>query len=498
MAYTMHCMRSPGTPPLLSRVLPMRPGVRPECQSPKRSFTVTSNAAASLRNVDAEGSTSSASILASVARLTPALAASSICVRPALRRIWRTVAAMRSLSVVIVTLYLPFVSICCYVEYTLHVLCVHLCIIYGIMGLTRADSGPAETERRLGILTTRVRDSQRQKVYDAEASVWLPAGRHTGLSRANWKSSPPEFQTLAEVQAFVDDVCATDFWQALAPESPTVGVKDGRGSRRGAASAELGEISMPRFTRRRWYTLHELAHVAQGCDETRAPHGPEYAAIYLALVREFLSPTEAKRLADAFKAYGVKAGGPAAVEVIDTIEVVEEPEADMLPANIGELINEEHLAAKTAYREAVTHAMRAGSMLCAMKDSLKHGEFGPWLRANCHFSQDTANVYMKIYKGRDELDSNSEHARNLSIRSALKAISPSKPKSAPVPKATPEPEPAADILAPLRAAKAVLERKDFCKQVIRTENPAEACELLLSVEALLSRRGDELEGKTED
>jgi hypothetical protein len=86
-----------------------------------------------------------------------------------------------------------------------------------------------------------------------------------------------------------------------------VKVKDGRGARRPSADREGDVINLPRFARKRWVILHELAHVATSyyCGEViRHPddddriimdklvpsHGPEYAGILLHLVGGLLGP----------------------------------------------------------------------------------------------------------------------------------------------------------------------------------------------------------------
>jgi putative metallohydrolase (TIGR04338 family) len=162
--------------------------------------------------------------------------------------------------------------------------------------------------------TRRVRDFQRQKVYDAEGAAFR--------SGKDWSLVPVDFKTVAEVQEYVDTVTTSPFWQSLAPSVRTVTVKDGRSRRSGVAYPELGEIRMPRLTRRRWCTLHELAHIALGADDSLAFHGPEFTGTYLALVREFLGRAAGARLEATFKEYGVKVADLKAdsveMEVIET------------------------------------------------------------------------------------------------------------------------------------------------------------------------------------
>jgi hypothetical protein len=50
--------------------------------------------------------------------------------------------------------------------------------------------------------------------------------------------------------------------------------------------------------------LHELAHLAQPF--LSAPHGAEFAGIYLALVRQYLGPRRERPLVAAFARHGVR------------------------------------------------------------------------------------------------------------------------------------------------------------------------------------------------
>ena len=72
-------------------------------------------------------------------------------------------------------------------------------------------------------------------------------------------------------------------------------VFDGRSRRRGGAHGTWA-ITLPRFARSSWYTLHEVAHtlVPHGA----APHGPEFVRILLDLLGAFVPSVS---LADARK-----------------------------------------------------------------------------------------------------------------------------------------------------------------------------------------------------
>jgi hypothetical protein len=119
-----------------------------------------------------------------------------------------------------------------------------------------------------------------------------------------------------------------------------------------------------------------------------------------------------------------------------------EPTADTDLANtdlfeLAALANRHHTEIVRAIRSAVEHAWHAGRALQAAKNQTKHGEWLGWLEHNFHGSHDTARNYMT-------LASNYEHARDLdsapSIRSALEAIQPDKPKPEPKPEPKPKRE----------------------------------------------------------
>lgn len=125
-----------------------------------------------------------------------------------------------------------------------------------------------------------MRDTQRQRVYDAERKV--PA-------------SPIGTGSMNEIVAFVEKVVGSAWWQRRS-RVRTVICKDGRG--RVNACAYGNTIKIPRWGRSKMVVLHELAHVLN--DSGGAPHGREFAAAYLALVDRFGEPEAGKQLRAAY------------------------------------------------------------------------------------------------------------------------------------------------------------------------------------------------------
>lgn len=136
----------------------------------------------------------------------------------------------------------------------------------------------------------RPRDMQRQRVYDAEGMAF--------------GESACEFDTLADVQEFVDRVCARKSVQARYPMAQLgIVVTDGRGRRRGRGGRR--GIAVPRRTRSRWYVLHEVAH-ALTWPHREAGHGWRFCRCYLFLVQAFLGKLHADALRAAYKAKRVR------------------------------------------------------------------------------------------------------------------------------------------------------------------------------------------------
>jgi hypothetical protein len=101
---------------------------------------------------------------------------------------------------------------------------------------------------------------------------------------------------------------------------------------------------------------------------------------------------------------------------------------DTLP-DIALQINALHAEATRAHESMAEYAMQCGELLIKAKAQAGHGNWGCWLAENCpEISQDTAGVYMRLYRNRDKL--NSERARNMSIRDAVATIAGERPRVA--------------------------------------------------------------------
>lgn len=92
------------------------------------------------------------------------------------------------------------------------------------------------------------------------------------------------------------------------------------------------------------------------------------------------------------------------------------------PARAAE-INSEHRAAFGKAREALEHARRAGELLLQVKAEAGHGEWLPWVEANCKFSERTAQGYMRLASQWDRLQGKSATAADLTLHDALAVLS---------------------------------------------------------------------------
>jgi len=82
-------------------------------------------------------------------------------------------------------------------------------------------------------------------------------------------------------------------------------------------------------------------------------------------------------------------------------------------------INAEHDAVVGAEHEALLHAIRAGQLLLDVKRRVPHGDFLPWIGANCHFTARTGQLYMALAR---ELSSKCETVSHLGLRAALALV----------------------------------------------------------------------------
>src|SRR5262245_5192050 len=102
----------------------------------------------------------------------------------------------------------------------------------------------------------RPRDAQRSRLYRAEDNAF---GNPTA---AFYKVANEPFETVKNCQDQIDRITSSEWWKARIGRSrpSAIAVTDGRGARR-ATAREFGRVvNLPRWARKRWVILHELAH----------------------------------------------------------------------------------------------------------------------------------------------------------------------------------------------------------------------------------------------
>ncbi|MBI3776768.1 MAG: DUF3102 domain-containing protein [Gammaproteobacteria bacterium] len=83
-------------------------------------------------------------------------------------------------------------------------------------------------------------------------------------------------------------------------------------------------------------------------------------------------------------------------------------------------INAEHSAATTAANTAVQHALNAGQLLIEAKKLVAHGEWLPWIAANCQLADRTVQGYMRLARELPKLDGpKAQRVADLPLREAL-------------------------------------------------------------------------------
>ena len=136
------------------------------------------------------------------------------------------------------------------------------------------------------------RDSQRQKLYDAERQAF-----GDGML----------YHRIQECQTVVDVICKSRFWKSLLRRNGKHWLLEERlhcaPVKRGGHTACWNEndlfIHLPKTSFTKWVILHELAHAAT--TNKTAAHGPEFARTYLQLVKRFMGQRAYQRLLAEFR-----------------------------------------------------------------------------------------------------------------------------------------------------------------------------------------------------
>src|SRR5262245_37386076 len=71
---------------------------------------------------------------------------------------------------------------------------------------------------------------------------------------------------------------------------------------------------------------------------------------------------------------------------------------------IAASINDHLIAAKGSVWRGVEHAIAAGLLLMEAKEIVAHGEWIPWLQANCEIGPRQAQTYMRLARNRHKVE----------------------------------------------------------------------------------------------
>jgi hypothetical protein len=125
---------------------------------------------------------------------------------------------------------------------------------------------------------------------------------------------------------------------------------------------------------------------------------------------------------------------------------------DLVPhlSELADKINAEHQQAETALRAGLGHAKNAGELLIEAKRQCRHGEWLPWLKKNVHFSERTAQAYIRVAKRWSELETKAQGLADLTFEDGLKLLAAPKEEGQGCRVSEPREIAIADILIPAR------------------------------------------------
>src|SRR4051812_42211679 len=92
-------------------------------------------------------------------------------------------------------------------------------------------------------------------------------------------------------------------------------------------------------------------------------------------------------------------------------------QSNYLPV-LAALIRAEHEATSAALKSSVDHGSAVGKLLIEAKAKVPHGQWLPWLKANCAMPERTARDYMRLAR----LSVKTATVADLGLRETLKRL----------------------------------------------------------------------------
>jgi Protein of unknown function (DUF3102) len=110
--------------------------------------------------------------------------------------------------------------------------------------------------------------------------------------------------------------------------------------------------------------------------------------------------------------------------------IISPPSAGDPTASLATAINEQHEACRQHASAALAHAIRAGELLHEAKAHVRHGDWLGWLRENCVVPERTAQLYMRLAAGRQQLaGADPQRVALLSVRMANRLLRSGEPET---------------------------------------------------------------------
>jgi putative metallohydrolase (TIGR04338 family) len=223
-----------------------------------------------------------------------------------------------------------------------------------------------------------LRDTQRQRLYDAERAANLPLSKAAQKYLVDGsKVASTGNVSIEACQTYVDHVVTSAWFQSR------WGVHRVRVDHKvsGSATGYRWSISLPPWGRCEWVILHELAHaVHAGNQDGDAAHGPEFAGIFLTLVRYQCGAGAAKDLRAALKKSRVrysmiKVPQPNTKRVTPRTTIVSKQK--QAAARAQQRDREERLAAAARQERQDLGSIGRKEAARVLRANVKSGVFGP-------------------------------------------------------------------------------------------------------------------------
>ena len=166
-----------------------------------------------------------------------------------------------------------------------------------------------------------LKDTQMTKVYDAESDAFYNKDDDWG----GVKIPKSRFDTIKKCQSYLRNIVTKPAFKRWYPEAYfmltqhpieiTAGRSHARATGENWKTGKKNYIALPKWARKRYVMLHELAHLVQYWEynlrstlgrRSVAGHGWQFCSIYLKLIRSEMGKDADKALRAAFKKKGVK------------------------------------------------------------------------------------------------------------------------------------------------------------------------------------------------